>query len=299
MLTCANQSDAVSARHGIKGIDHPVIAVRDMEAARDVFRRLGFVVPPRGSHVEWGTGNWCIMFPKDYLELRGIVDPTRPIMGLDTVLESKGEGLMGIAFATDDAAKSGTLLQRDGIGVRKLISLARNFEHPAGWTQPSFNLCFPNEAEVADLTHVVLCEHETPELMRAPEFLAHPNGVTGVVKIVGVTGDLDRAEARQRRFLGDGAVQRSEDTLLLSLSERQQIRLVKPEAFRHIYHEDSLETPPEPPHLKAITLSVSDLAKTAIILMKNSVPFRTIQNPNRLRVCANYACGTIVEFVGS
>ena len=68
-------------RNGITSIDHPVIAVRDMEEARQTFMRLGFTVPPRGSHVEWGTGNWCIMFPKDYLELRGIIDTDRPRSG--------------------------------------------------------------------------------------------------------------------------------------------------------------------------------------------------------------------------
>ena len=61
--------------YGIRGIDHPVIAVRDMKQARLAYERLGFTVPPRGSHAQWGTGNWCIMFPEDYLELRGIIDP--------------------------------------------------------------------------------------------------------------------------------------------------------------------------------------------------------------------------------
>ena len=61
-------------KNAITGVDHPVIAVGDMEGARAVYERLGFTIPPRGSHIEWGTGNWCIMFADDYLELRGIVD---------------------------------------------------------------------------------------------------------------------------------------------------------------------------------------------------------------------------------
>jgi hypothetical protein len=62
---------------GIGSLDHPVIAAGDLDAARVSYERLGFTVPPRGSHVEWGTGNLCIMFPDDYLEIRGIVDATR------------------------------------------------------------------------------------------------------------------------------------------------------------------------------------------------------------------------------
>ena len=41
------------------GIDHPIIAIRDMAAGRAAFERLGFTVTPRGRHLEWGTGNWC------------------------------------------------------------------------------------------------------------------------------------------------------------------------------------------------------------------------------------------------
>ena len=54
--------------NGIELIDHPVIAARDLDAARRTFERLGFTVPPRGSHIEWGTGNLCIMFPDDYIK---------------------------------------------------------------------------------------------------------------------------------------------------------------------------------------------------------------------------------------
>ena len=72
---------------GIEGFDHPVIAVRDLEQSRGVYEALGFTVPPRGSHIEWGTGNWCIMFERNYLEHRGILDPDRYTHGLEHFLE--------------------------------------------------------------------------------------------------------------------------------------------------------------------------------------------------------------------
>ena len=145
MTPLGEQAAANPAQNGITGIDHPVIAVRDMEEARQTFMRLGFTVPPRGSHVEWGTGNWCIMFTEDYLELRGIIDTDRPLQGLDSFIDNRGEGLMGVAFGTRNAKQARALLLGSGIGVRKFTSLTRNFEHPGGWTQPQFNLCFPVE----------------------------------------------------------------------------------------------------------------------------------------------------------
>jgi hypothetical protein len=41
-------------RH-LDGIDHLIIGVRDLEAARARYARLGFNTTPRGRHVGWGT----------------------------------------------------------------------------------------------------------------------------------------------------------------------------------------------------------------------------------------------------
>ena len=46
---------------GITGIDHTLVGVRDLEAARATWTRLGFSVTPRGRHIGWGTGNYCVM----------------------------------------------------------------------------------------------------------------------------------------------------------------------------------------------------------------------------------------------
>ncbi|TMK28796.1 MAG: VOC family protein, partial [Alphaproteobacteria bacterium] len=60
-------------RNGIAGIDHVIIGVRDLERARMGWTRLGFTLTPRGRHLGQGTANYCIMFPRDYLELLGFV----------------------------------------------------------------------------------------------------------------------------------------------------------------------------------------------------------------------------------
>src|SRR5688572_33409714 len=103
-------------KHHLTNLDHPVIAVRDMNAARAVYERLGFTVPPRGRHPEWGTGNWCIQFANDYLELRGFCEPsaapqTRELLAF----LARREGLMGIAFGTTGAQASHDSLAAAGL----------------------------------------------------------------------------------------------------------------------------------------------------------------------------------------
>lgn len=63
-------------------------------------RKSGVSVPPRGSHIEWGTGNWCIMFERNHYGLRGIVDASRYTHALEHFLE-KRVGQMGVAFRSD------------------------------------------------------------------------------------------------------------------------------------------------------------------------------------------------------
>ncbi len=154
--------------NGIESLDHPVLAARDLDGARVTYERLGFTVPPRGSHVEWGTGNLCIMFPDDYIEIRGIVDASRITMNLDQHLERFGEGLMGVAFRSDDVQASFEEMTKHGVSVSEPRRLTRNFEHHEGWTQPSFRLCVPEAADIEGLMHVVVLQHLTPELIRRP-----------------------------------------------------------------------------------------------------------------------------------
>jgi hypothetical protein len=54
--------------------DHAVIAVGDLDAAAEAYRRLGFDVQPGGRHTGKGTRNALIRFPAAYLELLAVED---------------------------------------------------------------------------------------------------------------------------------------------------------------------------------------------------------------------------------
>src|SRR6478735_4960023 len=88
----------------ILGVDHVVVAFRDLALSAKTWEELGFTVSPRGLHSShMGSANHTIMLQDDYLELLGIVSdtdqnkPTRDFL-------TKHEGIERIAFTTDDAA---------------------------------------------------------------------------------------------------------------------------------------------------------------------------------------------------
>ena len=46
------------AESAIAGIDHTLVGVRDLEAARAAWEKIGLRLTPRGRHIGWGTGNY-------------------------------------------------------------------------------------------------------------------------------------------------------------------------------------------------------------------------------------------------
>ena len=177
----------------LTGIDHPVIGVRDLQQSREVYERLGFTIPPRGVHPAWGTGNWCIMFQRDYLELRGVIDREQGTKKMQPFFDTYFEGLMGIALATDATDACHDALQVRGLHPHPVKQLARHFELPEGTVQPKFSLCFLDQEETPGLMSVVLCQHLTPELLRRPAWLQHENGAQAVRALTGIVPDLQSA----------------------------------------------------------------------------------------------------------
>ena len=263
--------------NGIQSIDHPVIAARDLSAARRGFEELGFTVPPRGSHVEWGTGNLCIMFPDDYLEVRGIIDASRFTMHLDEHLENYGEGLMGVAFGTSDVHDSHARASANGIDVGELRHLTRNFEHPDGWTKPSFELYAPAASDIDGLMHVVVIQHLTPELIRRRDFLEHANGCIGVNAMAGTVTDINASAKTLCRLLGNDGVELTGPELILRLPSDQQI----------VLQQGSMQ------RLVSVTLRVRDLKQLRDLLDARGV--QTMRQDND-HLVVDGVCGSRLQF---
>ena len=94
----------------VKAFDHVLVGVASLEAARRNWQRLGFTACPRGRHIGWGTANYCLMFPENYIELIGIVDPEQFTNSLDRFLAERGEGVLAAVGCVDVTRSS-----RDGL----------------------------------------------------------------------------------------------------------------------------------------------------------------------------------------
>jgi hypothetical protein len=278
----------------ITGIDHPIIAVRDMAAARSAYERLGFTITPRGIHPEWGTGNWCVMFERDYLELRGIIDPNQT-HNLSRFL-AEGEGLMGIALGTNDAQASYHALEERELNPQPVRQLSRNFELPEVAVQPRFSLCFLDVADTPGLMWVVLCQHLTPELLRRPAWLNHANGACGVRAVAGVVSDLAAAVERHTRVFGRQAVTRKHDRLEIRVNTRQTITLLNVDTARATWPEIVLPSCSETGGLLlSVEFEVRNRGETERYFAARGI--ETYRSPaGAIRVLPRDACGVPLEF---
>lgn len=278
----------------ITGIDHIVVGVRDLEQARLAWGRLGFTLSLRGRHIGQGTANYCIMFPSDYVELLGVVDPNEFVQHLDTFLVQR-EGLMAAAFAPAAALEElrATLLGRD-LHPSEPRPLGRRLELPEGGSvMPRFNLVSLPAQETPGLDSFI-CAHLTPELIRRPEWLSHPNGALGLRGIhVLVENTAELLEPYDRLF----GIQQvtTTDALVCVQIGRHRILFSTPDDFATMYPKLDIGTDFPLPGIISIELAVGSRENTADYLSRRQIPFEEMPEGS-LAVPARKANGAILFF---
>jgi catechol 2,3-dioxygenase-like lactoylglutathione lyase family enzyme len=95
-------------------LDHVILAVRNLDSARaDYERLLGLEPSWQGAHPGAGTANVLFRLENTCLELLSPVAAGPMAAWLAATLDERGDGLLGLAFGTDDLeACRATLLER-------------------------------------------------------------------------------------------------------------------------------------------------------------------------------------------
>lgn len=221
----AARGEALLAGPALPGLDHALVAVRDLDAAATAWAKLGFAVTPTGRHDAWGTANRCLMFAEDYIELIGIVDPARPSAGVDRFLARRGEGAMGLCLATTDPATADRRLAEAGIAGEPPQPLSRALETPEGTVRPHFTLLHP-AADAPTGVPWFVCRHETPELLRRPEWLAHANTARRLRVATAAVADPSALTPLYAALFGPEAVIESRRGLTVRFGDRPDALLL-------------------------------------------------------------------------
>jgi catechol 2,3-dioxygenase-like lactoylglutathione lyase family enzyme len=179
----------------IYAIDHVVILVHDLATAMDDYAALGFTVTPGGVHADGATHNALVAFADgSYLELiafrRAAPDH---IWWRHT---TNGEGLIDFALLPDAIDEDVAAARLRGLDMTGPFSGGR--ERPDG-VRIAWKTARPATPDLP-----FLCGDVTPRDLRVPTGAArlHPNGVTGIARVLVATRDLAVSAARYRALLG-------------------------------------------------------------------------------------------------
>jgi hypothetical protein len=279
--------------NGIAGLDHVIIALRDLERARMGWTRLGFNLTPRGRHLGRGTANYCVMFARDYLELLGVVERGEHAQRLDAFLKRR-EGPMAVAFAPEGPPEAAAeALAALGLHPSEPRPLGRQLELPEGTVVPRFSLMTlpPEETPALDC---FLCAHLTPELVRRPEWLAHPNGARGINSVHVLVEDTAPLLPAYDRMFGLHEVTTT-DAVASVRAGPHRILFSTPDDFLTMHPGTEIDPDFPLPGIAALELAVTSPDATADYLTQWQIPLDETPD-GRLTVPAKEANGTVLFF---
>lgn len=279
--------------NNINGLDHAVIAVRDLGAADAAFHRLGFTLTPRGEHPEWGTANHCIMFRQDYIALQGAVGAGEVADEL-RAFTAEREGLQGISLGTDNGAAVVERLQAAGFDVPLPRSLSRRIETPDGTATLMFSEALLPAAASPGI-HTRITQHITAERERFPDWLNHPNTAIGIASVTAIVAEPVELAAAWDRVLGPHRSVITDDTVTIHTG-RGLIFLSRPDDLTQLHPEAELDDLPPAPALVALAVLVADTDRAAQWLKHNEVEFSR-DREGTIRIPPSEACGIHLEMV--
>ncbi|MCA3179049.1 MAG: VOC family protein [Burkholderiaceae bacterium] len=279
-------------RTGLGGFDHGVVLVRDLDAAQDAWRRMGFSTTPRGHHT-LGSSNHCMMFGHDYVELLAVPKP-HPSMAYFTEFLSRAEGLAAFAFSGEDGLAAHASFVRDGIAADPPFEFSRPVERAGGGDARFRIVQLPQSATPG--MGAFVCQHFTPERVWLPEDLVHPNGAVGIAGIV-VACDGPVAVATEYGRLADVAPVASPARGARRVRVgRVDFDFVRPEALASLLHGGA-PAGRDGTHAAVLRISVADLGVARDALRSGDVPHQALGD-HALAVPASFAQGVAVVLEG-
>ncbi|BAE52780.1 VOC family protein [Paramagnetospirillum magneticum] len=269
----------------ITGLDHVIIAVRDLDKAAATFRALGFTLATKGEHAEWGTANYCIMFGDDYLELLAAVGEGGPADRVRTFLDDKGEGLMGLVWGTEDAAADSARL-----GVEPPGDLSRSIEGDVARFKAGI---LPPETTPGIASF--LCQHLTPEKLRRPGWTEHANSATGMLSVTALMAEPLELMPAWDRLIGPAAATAT-DELVTVHTRHGMIFLCMPDDIGQLHPEADEEDLPPAPAMVALTLRITDRAAAVRALQAAGIAYER-DRQGKVVIAPEDACGVLIELL--
>jgi hypothetical protein len=276
----------------VLGMDHVVILVRSLDDADARMEGLGFRPTPRGVHsAHMGTANATVVLQNGtYIETLTVLQATPANEDIRAVLAER-EGPFGLVLKTDDAHGAADAFEAAGIAAGGALAFVRPVALPNGTEDACFTIA-PTRGDATPGAWLFVCQHHTPDIVWREDYLAQPNGATGLAEVIGIADDLMAIEDAYGVIFGERC-RRTADRVTIAAGGAP-ITFLAPGAFVERFGAAGEPVSSPRPRLAGLRLRVHDLDKARATLERNHVPCSEGYGRSVL-VAPDQACGTLLE----
>lgn len=267
-----------------RGIDHVVIAARDLARLAEAFARFGFFVGARNRH-PWGTQNHIVQFDGSFVELIGVEPGFHLAPDGDPHLFSfsgfigdflrRREGGAMIALTSDNADADARAFKVMAIGDFEPFRFERRGRRADGSaSRLALTLAFARAPAMPDIGFFS-CQHHVPEDFWDAAFQRHANGVVGLRSIVIVAENPADHGQFLSHLTGVRAYAASSLGIGFDLAPpaSQRLDVLTPRAFVQRFGAAALADDFAGPAIAACLFATRDIAALRALLTERGVEF--------------------------
>jgi hypothetical protein len=282
----------------IDSINHVGMAVRKLAQTTACYESMGFMLTPYSPHsgaskpgepvVPLNSGNRCVMFAHNYLEILASADPSQPAPKISNFLK-RHQGAHIICFGSEEVESVDSRLKAQGIATSDVIPLQRDIDTPEGVRTARFQRVqfAPDDSPEG---YIQAARHLTPQYIYQPRYIAHDNGCTELSDVILVADDIEHFAEKYGRYLGFAPAVEGE-ALVFRFALASKLTLVHPRHARTLLPGSLL---PPVPGIAGIVFRCPDIAAQGRRLARSG--FTTANADGRLVVPAEEASGVAVLF---
>lgn len=226
----------------MKGLDHLVVCVNDLDQAVDAYVDLGFTLTPRAKH-PFGTHNQLIQLDGFFLELLTVAEPEKiPLQQngqfgfarFNQHYLAKQEGSSMLVMDTADFRADNAKAIKNGLDTYEVFEFSRNAVLPNNdVVEVSFGLNFvthPHMPYAAFFT----CQQFQPQYFWMPEYQQHANKAQQIIETCMVAGNPVEFAEFLSGFTGCSHEQIDGEDIVIQTS-RGRLAVLTPSHFEDRY----------------------------------------------------------------
>jgi len=284
-----------------RGIDHLVMPVQDLAAARRFYEAAGFTATPDAVH-PWGTGNFLIQMQGNFLEPLTVVAPEkiethRPgnfsFGAFNRDFLKMREGISMLVFEGRDARTDQNEFADKGLQTYAPFDFERQAKLPNGSeVTVGFSLAFVTDSRI-DQAAFFTCQQTAPQYFWKEEYQNHRNTAIACSEVMLCAEEPQSFRGFFAALHGDRSVKDEGDRLLVHTS-RGNVSLATRQALDQRFPGGLGDGFPSSPFIAGFQITVRSLTAVRETLDAAGIPYES--SADSVWIAPSQSFGALVAF---